>query len=808
MYYVGEDQGLHFIVFEFIEGVNLRDLVDKHGPLPLRDAISYMLQVAEALEHASQRHVVHRDIKPSNVLVTAEGRAKLVDMGLARLRMESDRDDLTASGVTLGTFDYISPEQARDPRIADVRSDLYSLGCTFYFMLTGRPPFPEGTLLQKLLSHSSEHPADPRLLRPDLDDQVVKIIDTLLAKQPKDRYQQPHELIGELLLVADRLHLPGLDASGAVWLGRKRSVWARFERTLPWLVPFVLLLGFVFALERLWPDSRADRAAEPPKTRAVKEPPARKAKGAIPRKATEKPAATPAVSAPSPKEPPPSAASAKAPAEPVREPPSAVPQGPEAPAAKGPAEVPATEVPPAGKPSVTAPPQVQPAPSPATEARPAQPPASPPPEAKQAIAPAPAGAAATEVAAGPVTGPPPQAPPAAAAPNPPAVPAVERIIVAAADGPAPPGAKLVRSLAAACREAGTLGAKLIELHFNGAREESPLDISSLQLTIRNGVGFHPAIVFRPSFQDLAWDRRMIRVGGGRLEWQGVHVRMELPREPADSWAMFSLRACDYLDLQDAVLTIANADAQGSLLQDRVSLVEVAEAPRADSPAGVTADDAAQRAIPPYLGLSNCVARGQATLIRCEKATPLRIVCRQSLLATPDWLLDVGGTDIKPTAVGRPHRLDAEERHGRAGTGAVPFEQRFAGAFPVGSAHRLQEQHPVPHRRECRTDRAARRPRIVRIGETPLHSGPRQLLSRLEHPAAAESERRSAEVRGLRFFRPQRELVSGGEPAFFAAVEIVTCAGHAPGSAHTRRLPAGRKRAESGLAGRWRNPSWR
>ena len=113
VYYVGEDQGLHFIVFEYIEGVNIRDLVEKNGPLPLGEAISYLLQVAEALEHASQRHVVHRDIKPSNILVTADGRAKLVDMGLARLRMESDREDLTASGVTLGTFDYISPEQAR-----------------------------------------------------------------------------------------------------------------------------------------------------------------------------------------------------------------------------------------------------------------------------------------------------------------------------------------------------------------------------------------------------------------------------------------------------------------------------------------------------------------------------------------------------------------------------------------------------------------------------------------------------------------------------------------------------------------------
>ena len=174
MYYVGEDQGLHFIVFEFIEGVNLGDLVEKKAPCPWARR-SLPAAGGGGPGHASQRHVVHRDIKPSNVLVTADGRAKLVDMGLARLRMESDREDLTASGVTLGTFDYISPEQARDPRIADVRSDLYSLGCTFYFMLTGRPPFPEGTLLQKLLSHSSEPPADPRLVRPDLDEQVARI---------------------------------------------------------------------------------------------------------------------------------------------------------------------------------------------------------------------------------------------------------------------------------------------------------------------------------------------------------------------------------------------------------------------------------------------------------------------------------------------------------------------------------------------------------------------------------------------------------------------------------------------------------
>ncbi|MDP6466997.1 MAG: serine/threonine-protein kinase, partial [Pirellulaceae bacterium] len=174
VYYVGEDQGWNYIVFEYIEGVNIRDLVEHKGPLLPEEAVSYMLQVAEALDHASERDVVHRDIKPSNVLVMPDGRAKLVDMGLARLHhVDSPANDLTATGVTLGTFDYISPEQARDPRCADVRSDLYSLGCTLYYMLTGMPPFPEGTVLQKLLSHSSDPPPDPRELRPEIPDEIA-----------------------------------------------------------------------------------------------------------------------------------------------------------------------------------------------------------------------------------------------------------------------------------------------------------------------------------------------------------------------------------------------------------------------------------------------------------------------------------------------------------------------------------------------------------------------------------------------------------------------------------------------------------
>ena len=157
------------------------------------------------------RDVVHRDIKPSNVLLTAGNQVKLVDMGLARLhQVESSSDDLTASGVTLGTFDYISPEQARDPRSADVRSDIYSLGCTLHYMLTGQPPFPDGTALQKLIRHSSDEPPDVRIFRPELPPQVAELLARMLAKKPAKRQQSAPELIADISAVAQQLGLEGI----------------------------------------------------------------------------------------------------------------------------------------------------------------------------------------------------------------------------------------------------------------------------------------------------------------------------------------------------------------------------------------------------------------------------------------------------------------------------------------------------------------------------------------------------------------------------------------------------------------------
>ena len=248
VYYVGETEHWSYIAFEFVAGTNLRELVMRNGLLSIDNAVCLTRQIAEALQHAHERRVVHRDIKPSNILVTQTGQAKLVDMGLARnTDLDKPTNDLTASGVTLGTFDYISPEQAHDPRQADVRSDIYSLGCTLYFLLTGQPPFPEGTAIQKLLMHGTKMPEDPRLFRSDISDSMIAILRKMLAKKPSDRYREPIDLIHDLRTLAD--------LEGLVWASSSASVAnlpAAAQRT--WLeatLPLMISLAAIFATT-LW----------------------------------------------------------------------------------------------------------------------------------------------------------------------------------------------------------------------------------------------------------------------------------------------------------------------------------------------------------------------------------------------------------------------------------------------------------------------------------------------------------------------------------------------------------------------------
>ena len=249
VYIAGEEAGIPYIAFEFVEGTNVRTMVEEHDVFPLSQALNYLLQIAHALDHAAVHGVIHRDVKPSNILITHEGRAKLIDMGLARLQDTAEaRGDLTASGVTLGTFDYISPEQARDPRNADIRSDIYSLGCTFFFMLVGRPPFPEGTVLQKLLQHQGDAPPDIRSFLPSIPAEIAFLIQKMMAKDPKQRFQTPAVLIEALTDAARRLGLRPAGQGNLIWTPVQANQTSVLLKHVPWLTAVSLLLAGTFLM--------------------------------------------------------------------------------------------------------------------------------------------------------------------------------------------------------------------------------------------------------------------------------------------------------------------------------------------------------------------------------------------------------------------------------------------------------------------------------------------------------------------------------------------------------------------------------
>src|SRR5262249_19844310 len=157
-------------------------------------ACEYIRQAADGLQHAFENNLVHRDIKPSNLLVTAEGsQVKILDMGVARVG-DNEGSDLTATGSVVGTPDYLAPEQATNSRAVDIRADIYSLGCTFYHLLTGHPPFPDGSGLEKAIKHLHEVPQPIRKERPDVPPELALVLDKMMAKKPNDRYQQPVEV--------------------------------------------------------------------------------------------------------------------------------------------------------------------------------------------------------------------------------------------------------------------------------------------------------------------------------------------------------------------------------------------------------------------------------------------------------------------------------------------------------------------------------------------------------------------------------------------------------------------------------------
>jgi serine/threonine protein kinase len=189
----------HFLVMEYVEGLSLDRVVRKHGRLPPLHACEYMRQAALGLQHAFEKGMVHRDIKPQNLMLGPRNSIKILDFGLARFVSESNQGrGLTALGVLMGTPDFIAPEQAIDSRQADIRADIYSLGCTLYYLLTGAPPFPEGTSVQKVIAHLEAAPRPVTSFRADVPQTMIEILERMLAKKPALRYQTPLEVAKEL----------------------------------------------------------------------------------------------------------------------------------------------------------------------------------------------------------------------------------------------------------------------------------------------------------------------------------------------------------------------------------------------------------------------------------------------------------------------------------------------------------------------------------------------------------------------------------------------------------------------------------
>lgn len=267
VHYIGEENGLHFIAFEFVTGTNVREFILQKGRLTPASAVNYTLQIAEALRHTSAANVVHRDIKPSNIIISPTGRAKLVDLGLARHQPADQSHDLTVAGTALGTFDYIAPEQAIDARNVDVRSDIYSLGCTIFHMLTGEPPYPNGTMFQKVMNHHGATPPEVRSRNPHVSIQLSRVVQKMMASNPDERYASADALIHDLVQIAEALNLVPTYPEAVVWtapLFKPRNPYWDGSRT--WMAVALALLLVVYLVDRLQPGPGEHLAQDDRKT--------------------------------------------------------------------------------------------------------------------------------------------------------------------------------------------------------------------------------------------------------------------------------------------------------------------------------------------------------------------------------------------------------------------------------------------------------------------------------------------------------------------------------------------------------------
>ena len=199
-YDINNEGDTHYLVMEYVQGSDLQRLVrDRDKPLEYETAADYVAQAARGLQHAHDAGIVHRDVKPANLLVDDNEVVKILDMGLAQFADEEKKSaTLTRNDSVLGTADYLAPEQAINSHTVDSRADIYSLGCTFYYLLVGHAPFPDGALAQRIVKHQTVKPVEIRRTRPDCPKSLLKICDKMMEKKPDDRYQTADEVANVL----------------------------------------------------------------------------------------------------------------------------------------------------------------------------------------------------------------------------------------------------------------------------------------------------------------------------------------------------------------------------------------------------------------------------------------------------------------------------------------------------------------------------------------------------------------------------------------------------------------------------------
>ena len=278
--------GNHLLVMEFIEGLDLAQLLALEGPLPIADACEAIRQTALGLQHAHEHQLIHRDIKPSNLMVARTGLVKILDLGLARIHCaETAPTGTTGEGFVVGTPDYMAPEQASDSRSVDARSDVYGLGCTLYALLTGAPPFTGPTHQQayeKMMAHVHESPVPVREIRPEVPDSLSEIVLRMLAKEPGDRFASGAEVAQAMAEFTSRADLAGLVGSAIGRPATKRisaletpqtneSPRRRLARPLA-LIGVIALLGVLFWLMGGTDDSQNNgKTAESPDVSTIPE---------------------------------------------------------------------------------------------------------------------------------------------------------------------------------------------------------------------------------------------------------------------------------------------------------------------------------------------------------------------------------------------------------------------------------------------------------------------------------------------------------------------------------------------------------